>query len=254
MTPAAFHPACAQIRLAGARAAFFGPPLNLAPHRVAVATLAICPEGELQVDLGNGWQTRPMVLIPPGHRHQLRASRPTLFLYLDPLGDDHAAIAARFDAWPAPPHVDTDDWTLAELCARLGLARRPPADRRIAALLARLDVAPDAFPDLAAAARLTGLSPMRCRLLIRQATGVRFSRYRLWRRLALAVRLAAEGLNLTEAAHGAGFASSAHFSSSFRAMFGLTPSALLALRPCIVDETANPLSRAAPLPSAPYSL
>ena len=37
---------------------------------------------------------------------------------------------------------------------------------------------------------------------------------------------------MTEAAHAAGFASSAHFSSAFREMFGMMPSELLkALQP-----------------------
>ena len=35
------------------------------------------------------------------------------------------------------------------------------------------------------------------------------------------------GASLTEAAHAAGFASSAHFSTAFRDMFGMTPSELV---------------------------
>jgi AraC-like DNA-binding protein len=34
-------------------------------------------------------------------------------------------------------------------------------------------------------------------------------------------------MSLTEAAHAAGFTSSAHFSAAFRDMFGMTPSVLL---------------------------
>jgi AraC-like DNA-binding protein len=34
-------------------------------------------------------------------------------------------------------------------------------------------------------------------------------------------------MSLTEAAHAAGFASSAHFSAAFREMFGMMPSELL---------------------------
>jgi AraC-like DNA-binding protein len=43
------------------------------------------------------------------------------------------------------------------------------------------------------------------------------------------MRAIAKGGNLTEAAHSAGFSSSAHLSSAFRQMFGLSPSSLLAL-------------------------
>jgi AraC-like DNA-binding protein len=57
-------------------------------------------------------------------------------------------------------------------------------------------------------------------------------RYRIWNRMGAAVRACGEGSSLTEAAHAAGFASSAHFSSAFRDMFGMMPSDLLkALRP-----------------------
>jgi AraC-like DNA-binding protein len=44
------------------------------------------------------------------------------------------------------------------------------------------------------------------------------------------------GATLTTAAHMAGFASSAHFSAAFRAMFGLAPSALLSTGVRIICE------------------
>lgn len=43
------------------------------------------------------------------------------------------------------------------------------------------------------------------------------------------MRTVASGGTLTNAAHAAGFASSAHLSSTFKRMFGLTASDLLAL-------------------------
>ena len=47
--------------------------------------------------------------------------------------------------------------------------------------------------------------------------------------MAAVMRTVAAGGSLTEAAHAAGFASSAHLSSTFRRMFGLTATDLLAL-------------------------
>lgn len=61
------------------------------------------------------------------------------------------------------------------------------------------------------------------------AVGMPFRRYRLWRRMAVVMQAIAGGESLTAAAHGAGFASSAHLSSAFRAMFGLAPSELIGL-------------------------
>ena len=52
-------------------------------------------------------------------------------------------------------------------------------------------------------------------------------RYRLWNRMGAAVVACRDGGSLTEAAHAAGFASSAHFSTAFRDMFGMMPSELM---------------------------
>jgi AraC-like DNA-binding protein len=61
-------------------------------------------------------------------------------------------------------------------------------------------------------------------------------RYRIWNRMGAAVRASGEGASLTEAAHAAGFASSSHFASAFRDMFGMMPSDLAsALRPGAVQ-------------------
>jgi AraC-like DNA-binding protein len=63
--------------------------------------------------------------------------------------------------------------------------------------------------------------------------GLPFRRYRLWRRMAWVMRTVAAGGTLTEAAHTAGFSSSAHLSSTFKRLFGLTASDLLAWRVAI---------------------
>lgn len=61
------------------------------------------------------------------------------------------------------------------------------------------------------------------------ALGLPFRRYRLWRRMALVVRSIAQGRDLTAAALEAGFSSSAHLSSSFKRMFRLSASEVIAL-------------------------
>jgi AraC-like DNA-binding protein len=77
-----------------------------------------------------------------------------------------------------------------------------------------------------------GLSQSRFLHLFKAETGVPLRRYRIWNRMGAAIRASGEGASLTEAAHAAGFASSAHFSSAFRDMFGMMPSDLArALRP-----------------------
>ena len=53
--------------------------------------------------------------------------------------------------------------------------------------------------------------------------GVAFRAYLLWLRLDFALTTYVAGSNLTEAAHAGGFADSAHFSRTFRKMFGIAP-------------------------------
>jgi len=80
----------------------------------------------------------------------------------------------------------------------------------------------------ASCAAEAALSPSRFLHLFKAETGVPLRRYRIWNRIGAASRAIAEGRTLTEAAHGAGFASSAHFSTAFRDMFGMMPSELFA--------------------------
>ena len=70
------------------------------------------------------------------------------------------------------------------------------------------------------------LSPSRLRHLFVEQTGLAFKTYVLWLRLQRALRAYADGANLTEAAHAAGFADSAHFSRTFKRTFGLPATTL----------------------------
>ncbi len=69
-----------------------------------------------------------------------------------------------------------------------------------------------------------GLSASRFQHLFTREVGVPFRRYRVWHRLRAAIREAAQGSNLTTAAHAAGFADQAHFTREFRRTFGAPPS------------------------------
>lgn len=103
---------------------------------------------------------------------------------------------------------------------------RSPGDARLRAALALMrDPAiferDHPIDDLA---RSVQLSASRLRHLFRLQMGLALQRYLLWRRLIVAVRALTEGADLTRSAHTAGFADSAHFSRTFRRMFGVPPS------------------------------
>jgi AraC family transcriptional regulator len=77
---------------------------------------------------------------------------------------------------------------------------------------------------LADIADATCLSPDRFRHLFIEQTGMRFRPYVLWLRIEVALTALASGRNLTDASHAGGFADSAHFSRTFKRMFGIAPS------------------------------
>jgi AraC family transcriptional regulator len=101
-----------------------------------------------------------------------------------------------------------------------------PVDSRVTRVLAHLRSCRERRLSAGEVAALVGLSSHRFQHLFRDATGVPFRRYLLWLRLIEAVQIAGAGGSLTDAAHAAGFADSAHLSRTFRRMFGLAPSAL----------------------------
>jgi AraC-like DNA-binding protein len=243
----------------GPRVLYLGPALRLTPHRNATAVLAVALDGRLQVaddpaDASSEYRSARSVLIPPNTLHHLRVSGERMgFLYVDPLSRDLTAIGARmkqagpraaFDLIGEAEVIDvlTD---LAEgksavrdrrrmLGELLGIGMRAEPDARIVAALERMRDQPDRSHSLAELGKSAGLSASRFLHLFKMETGVPLRRYRLWSRMGAAVGAVRDGASLTDAAHAAGFASSAHFSTAFRDMFGMMPSELVkALEPAV---------------------
>ncbi|TGJ99767.1 AraC family transcriptional regulator [Leptospira semungkisensis] len=61
--------------------------------------------------------------------------------------------------------------------------------------------------------------------LFKENLGIPLRRYLLWVRTLAASKFLMEGMNITEAAHSAGFSDSAHFTRTFKENFGFVPSA-----------------------------
>jgi len=142
------------------------------------------------------------------------------------LGDLPARLKATFED---PQHTDDDLRALGRsLIARLAGegAHAGAPDSRIVKLLAWLTPRLDEAVSLSDAAVFMGLSPGRARHLFVKQTGLPFRTFVLWLRLMRAVEIYAAHASLTEAAHGAGFADSAHLSRTFRRMFGVAAASL----------------------------
>lgn len=76
-------------------------------------------------------------------------------------------------------------------------------------------------------AQKVGLSESHLAHLFKQNTGTTVRRYLSWLRLCKAIKLIMKGNSFTTSAHESGFSDSAHLSSTYRQMFGVTPSQIL---------------------------
>jgi AraC-like DNA-binding protein len=117
---------------------------------------------------------------------------------------------------------------LDDLADFLRAGNGPPVlDPRIARVVEWLGRNPADLTPLAQLLRPDGLSVSRFLHLFSQDIGVPFRRFRIWNRLRAASSMALGGASLTDAAIGAGFSDSAHFSRLHRETFGVTPSYIL---------------------------
>ena len=236
-----------------ARVLYLGPAFGLTPHRNATGVLAVALDGAIGVAndpraRSPSYRKTRSVLIMPNSLHHLRVDAGRMaFLYVDPLGRDIEALRSRMKEVGSRAAFDMIDERSvvalfgdiagrclaseeAQQAARdlLGIGTSPQPDARIAAAIMRMRQQPGGSHTLAELGRKAGLSSSRFLHLFKDVTGVPLRRYRIWSRIGAAARAVAQGQSLTEAALGAGFSSSAHFSTAFRGMFGMMPSELFA--------------------------
>jgi AraC-like DNA-binding protein len=227
------------LSISGPRAAYVGPGLDLAPHRNSAATIALALETPFELTILDGPAAAPpaklkAALIPPDTRHHLRATGPMCFVYLDALSDDHetlkqASLADSRSSSAIRIIRGHDTIRVDDICEALGVPGRAPPRQDIAKVIRQVDLRPQDFASVTDAARIAGLSPSRFQALFRQSVGMPFRHYRQWRRMAIVMKTLSAGQTLTAAAMAAGFSSSAHLSTTFKTMFGITPSQLVRL-------------------------
>ena len=107
-----------------------------------------------------------------------------------------------------------------------GYSRSAQPDRRVRQIIAWANANLDRTLSISEVAPQVGLSPSRASHLFVEETGIALRHYVLWLRLIRAVETYARDRSLTEAAHEAGFADSAHLSRTFKRMFGLPAASL----------------------------
>ncbi|MEU0670652.1 AraC family transcriptional regulator [Streptomyces lavendulocolor] len=167
--------------------------------------------------------TRGGAVIPAGVRHEVRASAGArgVSIYVEPSASAGRTLAVRLAAADRPADR-VAGWLAFAAFVKQGSTQAPLHPRLARAL--RLGVqrtgGPPELTELAAA---VGISPSRLGHLFADQLGLAYPAWRRWMCLRRAVEAVRAEATLTDAAHEAGFADSAHLSRTCRAMFGLTP-------------------------------
>lgn len=219
------------------------------PHAHHAIQITFGLKGDFELCANGACLSGPIVAVDSDTRHIFRASGAAAFLFVAPESAAGIALAAEhFRQGPlarlaSPAAMEAlatlrhcfDSGASGEALILPGrkivtaLASGAGAGRPDSRVLGMIGYAAENLEDrvtLPAAANHIKLSPGRARHLFVAHTGLPFKAYVLWLRLERAVQLYADGASLTEAAHQAGFADSAHLSRTFRRTFGLPAAAL----------------------------
>lgn len=142
------------------------------------------------------------------------------------LRQDIAALAVAYDRRTS----DTELIALANaLIAKIaGSSPAPPepTDPRVTQAMKQIRARLGESVSLKATAAAVHLSPDRFRHLFIEETGVGLRPYVLWLRLERSLDAYVAGSTLTDAAYAGGFADAAHFSRTFKRMFGISPASV----------------------------
>lgn len=232
-----------QLTIAGDRALYAGELPATAWHRHAAVALLVGLSGRFAVHLPGGrMETCRSALVDMGVEHVFDpCGEQVALVYLEPDAPEVRglrALLARqggvvFDVAAPVGQRSTIEGRLHafDLPALLATAGEPaePLDARVVHSLQLLRRVGDRPLERGHAAGQVHLSSSRFNHLFREQAGVSFRSYRVWSQVRAAMTGLGPGLNLTDAAlHGA-FADSSHFSRTFRATFGMTPSSVLKL-------------------------
>ncbi|MEO4049092.1 AraC family transcriptional regulator [Pseudomonas sp. CAU 1711] len=183
------------------------------PHAHYAHQLLLATGEPLRLSVEGRAQSGRALLVPSQRAHAFElAGQPLLALYAEPLAFSLEQLEQLAASVPAEPEA---------LAERLRQLPRLPLDARVRQALDALDEQLVERISARELARRVSLSLSQLERLFAEQVGLSVRRLVRWRRLRLALVLALDGASLTEAAHAAGFADSAHLSRTVRELFGI---------------------------------
>lgn len=222
---------------------------GIRPHAHHAIQVTFRLEGWFEISVGPETLSGPVAAVASDAPHGFSASGAVAFLFIAPESSVGIALGQHLFADRAGANVTGGPLAAAlavvsacfarggsesdirqagrEMLGALPTAEpRAMPDSRVLAMIAYARQNLEDRVSLPDAAECAGLSSDRARHLFVAQTGLPFKTYVLWLRIERATALYAGGSSLTQAAHEAGFADSAHFSRTFRRTFGLPAAAL----------------------------
>lgn len=190
----------------------------------------ISPNHEHQVDLRDTWRALILINAESERAQQIRER----YLQLSPVATPTAADNAfcRQQLQPFANQPQTIDAAAEAIDAIVGHFAGPapeprPLDLRVSKVMELIHRPYDQEYAVDALAKHISLSASRLSHLFRDEVGIPLKHYLLWQKLHRAGFNIGAGKPMSQAATEAGFADAAHFSRTFRAMFGMPPSNIM---------------------------
>jgi AraC family transcriptional regulator len=221
------------------------------PHSHHAVQIALPVDGTVRIaDASGEWRACPGAIVRPDVTHSFDGCGTMgAMLFVDPesleglwlraslMSDITVVPETRLLECTEPlrtfaerPLEALDAASLVRHCVEALCAGPPPSrrlDTRVTRVLQAVHASDDLRLSLDDAAARVFLSPGRFAHLFTEHVGLPFRRYMLWRKLTRAMVAVGRGGSLSQAAHAAGFADSAHLTRTFNQMFGIPPSVML---------------------------
>lgn len=219
-------------------------------HRHLAASVLLCPDQPFELETRQDRLSAELFVLAPNTENRIEVSGRLIALMVDPDYSAYAPLARHLGeqtSWssskrdivkPLRAHCqplfagtlhDTEVQTLIFDMIEIITGVRPETqgqvvDERISGVLHQIrNAMPEEIP-VETLAKNAGLSKSRLLHLFKEQLGLPMGHYLLWRRLYESVRLWDEGMNMTDAAHAAGFYDQSHYTRTMRRMLDVTPS------------------------------